>query len=102
MLKSSNSLRTAPWATGFGWTNQRKRGGLRSAGNTSPVSTSEPQMSGIPEYFLARKRDWRTKDLKPTDNWDEATLLWDAGEYVRIVKPGDSYDRLQQFIKEQS
>ena len=61
-----------------------------------------PQMSGIPEYFLARKRDWRTKDLKPTDNWDEATLLWDAGEYVRIVKPGDTYDRLQQFINSQS
>ena len=45
----------------------------------------------IPPYFAKRQQDWRTKDLKPTTNWNEAELLWDAGEFVRIVKEGNPY-----------
>jgi hypothetical protein len=47
----------------------------------------------IPPYFAARQDLWRDKNLKPTNNWDEAEFLWEAGEFVRIAKPG-SFDEL--------
>ena len=30
------------------------------------------------------------KELKLTTNWDEAHFVLDAGEFVRMVKPGEN------------
>ena len=52
-------------------------------------------MDEIPPYWLARKRDWLDKTMKPTENWTGAAFVYEAGEYVRIVKPGDAYDQMR-------
>ena len=35
--------------------------------------------------------------MQPTDVWDEAAFVYEAGEYVRIVKPGDAYDQMRRL-----
>ena len=32
--------------------------------------------------------DWYTKERELTEDWDEAHFILEAGEFVRIVKPG--------------
>jgi len=54
-----------------------------------------PQMDKIPPYWLSRKSDWLDAQMCPTVNWDEAAFVYEAGEYVRIVKPGDAYDQMR-------
>ena len=54
-------------------------------------------MDEIPQYWLSRKRDWLDKTMKPTENWNDAAFVYEAGEYVRIVKPGDAYDQMRKL-----
>jgi len=57
-------------------------------------------MDTIPPYWLARKGDWLDEKKKKTEVWSDAAFVYEAGEYVRIVKPGESLlDQLKRSVQ---
>lgn len=68
--------------------------------STLPVGSGQSQMDTIPPYWLARKSDWLDEKKKKTDIWSDAAFVYEAGEYVRITKPGESLlDQLKRSVQ---